>query len=99
MSHTIVSVKTYTSVFTGLIILLAVTITAAYVDLGKWNLAVAMTIAIVKGGLIILFFMHVQYGSKLVRVFAGAGFFWLLILLSMAMSDYATRHWLPAIAR
>ena len=73
--------------------LIAATIWVAYVDLRDWNLPVAMTIAMIKGALIVLFFMHVHYGSSLAKVFAGAGFFWLFILLSIAMSDYAMRRW------
>jgi cytochrome c oxidase subunit IV len=95
MSHAVVSIKTYLIIFLVLMALLGATVTVAYIDLDVWNLPVAMAISILKGGLIVLFFMHVRYGSNLVKIFAGAGFFWLLILLSLAMSDYATRHWLP----
>ena len=91
MSHTVVSLKTYTVTFLLLMALLGSTVGVAYVDLGELNLAAAMTIAIGKAVLIILFFMHVRYGQKLTWVFAGAGFFWLAILLVLAMSDYATR--------
>jgi cytochrome c oxidase subunit IV len=91
MSH-IVSIRTYLLIFISLMILLGITIGAAYSDLGELNLAVAMLIAVVKAALIILFFMHVRYGRKLTWVFAGAGFFWLAIMLLFAMSDYATRH-------
>ena len=59
------------------------------------NLAIAMSISIAKTLLIILFFMHVRQGSRLTWFFAGAGFFWLMILLCLAMADYATRHWMP----
>jgi cytochrome c oxidase subunit 4 len=91
MSHTVVPVKTYLVNFILLMFLLGITIGVAYCDLGKLNLAAAMMIAIGKAVLIILFFMHVRYGRKLTWVFAGAGFFWLAILLVLAMSDYATR--------
>jgi cytochrome c oxidase subunit 4 len=94
MSSNVVSIKTYLSIFGILMVLLGATVLVAYIDLGGWNLPVAMAIAMVKGVLIVLFFMHVRYGSSLAKVFAGAGFFWLFILLSIAMSDYATRHWL-----
>jgi cytochrome c oxidase subunit 4 len=94
MSHVVVSSKTYLAIFFVLMALLGATVAVAYINLGVWNLPVAMAISIIKGGLIVLFFMHVRYGSNLAKVFAGAGFFWLLILLSLAMSDYATRHWL-----
>jgi cytochrome c oxidase subunit 4 len=54
-----------------------------------------MGISMAKTFLIILFFMHVWHGSRLTWIFAGAGFFWLMIPLVLAMTDYATRHWSP----
>jgi cytochrome c oxidase subunit 4 len=91
MSHHIVSLKTYTVTFLALLALLGLTVGVAYLDLGKLNLAAAMAIATGKAVLIISFFMHVRYGQKLTWVFAGAGFFWLAIMLALAMTDYATR--------
>lgn len=83
----------YAGTFAALMLLLAITVGAAYVDLGRLNLPVAMGISIAKTVLIILFFMHVRQGKLLTCVFAGAGFFWLAMLLLGAMGDYATRHW------
>ncbi len=57
------------------------------------NTPVAIAIAIFKATLVVLFFMHVRYNTPLMWVFAGAGFFWLLILLALTMQDYVTRHW------
>ncbi len=91
MSHTIVPLKTYATIFVLLMVLLGLTVGVAYLDLGALNLAAAMAIAVAKAILIILFFMHIRYGRKLTWVFAGAGFFWLAILLVLAMTDYATR--------
>ena len=59
------------------------------------NPAVALTIAVAKAVLVILFFMHVHYSSKLTKLTISAGFFWLLIMITMSMSDYATRTFLP----
>ncbi|HEY3898120.1 MAG TPA: cytochrome C oxidase subunit IV family protein [Chthoniobacter sp.] len=92
MSHTVVSLKTYIATFVSLMVLLIITVVVAYVDLGELNLAAAMAIAVLKAVLIILFFMHIRYGRKLTWVFAGAGFFWLAIMLIFVMCDYATRH-------
>ena len=80
---------------TGLALLglLALTITAAYVNLGPLNVMTAMTISAAKTALIILFFMHLRYSKPLVWIFAGAGVFWLGIMLSLALSDYLTRGW------
>ena len=72
---------------------LGLTITAAYLNLGPVNTVVAMTISLVKGALIVLFFMHIRYSKPLLWVFAGAGFFWLGIMFVLALSDYMTRGW------
>jgi cytochrome c oxidase subunit 4 len=87
--------KTYFSVFAVLMVLLVATIGVAYVHLGEGNVVAAMTIAVAKAVLIILYFMHVRYSSHLTWIFVGAGFFWLGILLVLSMSDYLTRAWLP----
>ncbi len=81
--------------FNGLALLafLALTIGAAYVDLGPLNTPVAMLISLAKGALIVLFFMHLRYSRALVCLFAAAGFFWLGIMFVLAMSDYLTRSW------
>ena len=65
-----------------------------FIDLGPVNTIVAMTIAVLKGLFVILYFMHVRYGSRLVWIFAGAGFLWLVILLSLLMGDIVSRDWL-----
>ena len=63
----------------------------AFVDLGIWNPVVALTIAVIKAVLVILFFMHVRYSSKLTLVTVAAGFFWLLIMITLSLSDYLSR--------
>ena len=95
MSETIISPKTYLLVWVSLLILLAVTVWAAYIHLGWLNPVVAVGIAVTKALIIILFFMHVRYSSKVVWVFVGAGFFWLGILFVLALGDYLTRAYLP----
>jgi|ERR1041385_1936031 cytochrome c oxidase subunit 4 len=67
----------------------------AFVDLGKWNPVVALTIAVIKAVLVVLFFMHVYYSSKLTKLTISAGVFWLLIMITMSLSDYATRTFQP----
>ena len=91
MSHKRVSRKTYLLVFIALMALLWATIAAASINLGAFNTPVALAIAGIKASLVILFFMQVRYGSNLVKIFAVAGFFWLLILFLFTMADYVTR--------
>ena len=85
------SKKTYFEVFGALILLTFVTTGAAYFDLGVLNTPVALTIAIAKAFLVMMFFMHLRQGDFLTKVFAGAGVLWLLHLLIFMLSDYLTR--------
>ena len=94
MSEHIVEKKTYYAVFGSLMVLLAATVGIAYVHLGKLNVIAAITIAFMKAILIILYFMHVRYSSRLIWIFVGAGFFWLGILFALSFADFFTRGWL-----
>ena len=85
------SVKQYAQITAGLLTLLLVTIGAAYVPLGPFNTAVAMSVSAAKGFLIVFFFMNVRQASPLLRIFVFAGFFWLGLLIVLALSDYLTR--------
>jgi cytochrome c oxidase subunit 4 len=88
----VVPVRVYFLVFLALLVLTAITTAVAFFDLGGGvNNAIAITIAVGKGLLVILFFMHVRYSDKLTWVFAAAGFFWLLILIGGTMDDVMTR--------
>lgn len=94
MSEHIVEKKIYYSVFGGLMALLAATVGIAYVHLGRLNVVAALTIATIKTVLIMLYFMHLRYSSRLLWVFVVAGFFWLGIIFTLVFSDYLTRGWL-----
>jgi cytochrome c oxidase subunit IV len=85
------SVKHYAQITMALMVLLLITVGAAYINLGALNTAVAMLISLAKATLIILFFMHVRHVNSLIRLFVLAGFFWLGILLVLTLSDYLTR--------
>jgi cytochrome c oxidase subunit 4 len=65
----------------------------AFFDLGAMNTVAALTIAVLKAVLVVLFFMHVKYGTRLTWVVAIAAVFWLGILLALLISDYVTRGW------
>jgi cytochrome c oxidase subunit 4 len=96
----VVSIKLYATIFGALLLLTMATAGAAFVDLGgELNSIVALTIALVKTLLVLLFFMHVRYSSRLTWVFAGAGLFWLLIMMSLTLSDVLTREGLSTLIR
>jgi len=87
--------KIYVRTCAALLALLAVTWLIAYVDLGPFNLIVALGVAIAKAIVIALFFMHIKGSSRLLYLAAVAGLMWLLILISLTLSDYFTRGWVP----
>jgi len=89
----VVPVSTYLGVFFALMVGTALTTWVAYIDLGKWNTVVALTIAVIKMTLVVLFFMHVKYATGLTRVVILAGFFWLAIMITLTGADEFTRHW------
>ena len=89
----VVPLKIYFAVFITLLVLTGVTTAVAFVDLGILNPVVALAIATFKAVLVILFFMHVKYSSKLTWVVISAAFFWLGIMLAMTLADYLTRPW------
>jgi cytochrome c oxidase subunit IV len=95
MAHDIVPRRVYYKIFAALLALTLPTVGAAFLDLGRLNTIIALTIAVGKATLVLLFFMHVRYSSHVIWVAVGAGAFWVGMLLVLTMSDYLTRGWLP----
>jgi len=89
----------YYTIFLALMVGTALTVAVAFVDLGAMNNVVMLTVACVKALLVILFFMHVRWGSRLTWVIVASGFFWLLILFSVTMADFLTRGWIQGTLR
>lgn len=88
-----ITVRTYTTIFLVLLGLTALTTGVAFVDLGGgWNTVAAVAIAVAKALLVILYFMHVRTSDRFTWVVAGAGFFWLLLLLGGTLDDLLTRE-------
>ncbi len=91
--HHIVSPIQYVMVFGTLLFFTLVTVLVAFVDL-KWaNPVIALGIAVFKAVIVILFFMHAKYQSRLIKMTIGSGFFVFLVLIVMTMSDYMSRSW------
>ncbi len=93
--HSIPSVRTYVIIWAILTVMTFVTYLVAQIELGAWNIVVALLIAFFKMMLVILFFMNVKAESPLTKLFAGAGFFWLILLLGQFFIDYLSRNWMP----
>lgn len=92
MSEHIVPVRVYIAIFAALMILTAATIFVATFNLGPLNTIVALAIAVSKAILVILFFMHIRYSSRLTQVVVASGVFWLLIMIVLVMADYLSRR-------
>lgn len=85
--------STYYAIFGSLMALTAATVGVAFINLGLINFPVALAIAIFKATLVILFFMHVKYSSRLTKLIVGSAFFFLFVLLGLTLTDYLSRGW------
>ena len=93
MSDHLVPTRVYFSIFAILMLCTLATVLIAFVDLGPLNTVAALTIAVFKAVLVILYFMHVKYSTRLTWAVVVGSVFWLGILLVLTMSDYLTRAW------
>jgi cytochrome c oxidase subunit IV len=93
MSGHVASLKLYFAIFFALMFGTAITVAVAFVNLGALNFPVAITIALTKAALVILFFMHVKESSRLTKLVIGTGFFFLIVLFSLTLTDYLSRGW------
>jgi cytochrome c oxidase subunit 4 len=91
--HHIVGPKTYLLILLALLVLTATTTGVAFIDLGILNPIVALAIACIKAVLVVLFFMHIRYSSKLMMLTVLSGFFTFLVLITMTLTDYMSRAW------
>ncbi|HKI11445.1 MAG TPA: cytochrome C oxidase subunit IV family protein [Candidatus Acidoferrum sp.] len=90
-SEHIVPPTTYLAIILTLLVLTATTVGAAFINLHRFNIVVALAIATLKATLVVLFFMHAKYSPKRTKLIILAGIFWLALLLGMTLSDYITR--------
>ena len=90
----IVPARIYVAIWATLMAFTLITVLASFAELGIFNIVVALLIATIKGTLVVLFFMHLRYSPKLTWVVVIASLFFLLILFSLTMTDYLSRHWL-----
>jgi len=95
MSEHIVPVRIYVTIFLLLLLGTGLTVAAAFFDFPwQFNTIIALTIAVAKATLVVLYFMHVRYSIRLVWVVVGSALFWMAILFALTLSDYHTRDWL-----
>ena len=92
-------VRLYLTIFAALMMGTIITVVVAFFDLGALNNIVMLGIACTKALLVVLYFMHVRWSSRLTWVVAASGFFWLLILFGLTMADYMSRGWVAGTLR
>lgn len=98
MSQHVFSIRANLIIFAILMALMVLTVVVAlYGDFGMLEIPIALTIATVKAVLIMLYFMHLRFSSRLTWLFAGSGTFWLLILIAFSLSDFLSRGWISPI--
>jgi cytochrome c oxidase subunit 4 len=99
--HAHISRGTYYRVFAALMVLMVLTVAAWWVEKnliympGWLAVTIAMSIAVAKTALIVIYFMHVKVSSRITQVYAAGAFVWLIILFVITMSDYVARGWPP----
>jgi cytochrome c oxidase subunit 4 len=91
--HHIVSPRIYITILLALLVGTGLTVWASFIDMGVFNPIIALAIACTKAVLVVLFFMHVKYSTKLTKLTVSAGIFTFLVLIGMTLSDYFTRAW------
>jgi cytochrome c oxidase subunit 4 len=92
-AHTIVGPGVYVTILLALLVGTGLTVWASFIDLGPWNPVIALAIATTKAMLVVLYFMHVKYSTKLTKLTVSAGIFMFLVLISMTLADYISRAW------
>jgi cytochrome c oxidase subunit 4 len=94
--HHVVPVRLYVQIFVALMVFTAITVAVAFLDLGPLNNVVMLAVAVLKATLVVLFFMHVKYSTRLIPLVVVGGVFFLLVMFGITMSDYLSRGWLGA---
>ena len=97
--HHVAPVSLYLLIFGALMVGTILTVVVAKFDLGPLNNIVMLSVAFAKALLVVLYFMHVRWSSRLTWVVASSGFFWLLILFTLTMADYMSRGWVTGTLR
>ena len=99
MAHVVIPVRTYLAVFLSLLTLTALTVYAAFQDMGVFNNVVALGIAVAKATLVVLYFMHMRQNTRLNKVVLTATFFFFFLLIGLLFSDTLTRNMLAVPGR
>jgi len=95
MSEHVTPKRTYFAIWAALLALTYATVAVSRIDLGRLNTIAALTIAVCKALLVVLFFMHVRYSTRLTKLVVVGGFLWLALMVGFTMADIVSRKWIP----
>jgi len=95
ISGEVLSRRTYVFVFLALLALAVITTFVSFIDMGPFNIVVALSIAFLKAALVSLFFMGLVHSPRLCKMTLAGGVLWLGILILLTLTDYVTRGWVP----
>ncbi len=91
-AHHIVSPATYAVVLGVLLVLTIATVLVAYVNFpGLWNLVIALGLATIKGTIVTMWFMHVKYSGKLIKIVIVTSLMFLMLMIFGTLMDVWTR--------
>ena len=85
--HVATDVSLYRSIFLCLVILTGITVAIAFVDLGPWNVLVALAVASTKALLVLLYFMGLRWADGLIRFGVIAAVLTVMVLLGGVLND------------
>lgn len=87
--------KTLTLVWLALTVLILGSALIGLLDLGPYNIAVSVAIAVIQALLVAGFFMKALYEGKVIWIILSGGVVWFLIMETLTLGDYMSRGWLP----
>ena len=94
MAEHVTPKRTYFAIWAALLVLTYATVAVSRIELGRLNTIAALTIAVAKALLVVLFFMHIRYSTRLTKLVVVGGFMWLALLIGLTMVDEVTRAWI-----
>jgi cytochrome c oxidase subunit 4 len=87
----VVPVRVYLLIFGLLLTLTATTTAVAFVNLGRLNVVIMLGIAVAKATLVVLYFMHARWSTRLMQLVIVSGVAFFLLLATLTMADVVTR--------
>ena len=95
MNEPSLSAKSLVLAYAGMLVLLLANILIGFLNLGWFSMFIALVIAAIQAGILALFLMFGLFEKALVRVIIGGALLWFMILITLTLTDYITRNWVP----